>query len=44
MAYEKELFPRSASLAAESDRNHKLFFGDKARQSVVDLFIQHLRD
>jgi 2-polyprenyl-6-methoxyphenol hydroxylase-like FAD-dependent oxidoreductase len=38
IAYEKKLFPRSASAAAQTDRNHKLFFGDNAPQSVVDLF------
>jgi 2-polyprenyl-6-methoxyphenol hydroxylase-like FAD-dependent oxidoreductase len=37
-AYEKDLFPRSASAAAESYLNSKLFFGDNAPQSVVDLF------
>ncbi len=37
-AYEKDLFPRSASIAAQTDRNLKLFFGDNAPQSVVDLF------
>jgi 2-polyprenyl-6-methoxyphenol hydroxylase-like FAD-dependent oxidoreductase len=37
-AYEKELFPRSASSAAESSRNLKLFFSDAAPQSVVDMF------
>jgi 2-polyprenyl-6-methoxyphenol hydroxylase-like FAD-dependent oxidoreductase len=41
-AYEKDLFPRSASAAAETDRNHKLFFNDNAPQSVVDLFTNHL--
>jgi 2-polyprenyl-6-methoxyphenol hydroxylase-like FAD-dependent oxidoreductase len=41
-AYEKDLFPRSASAAAESAQNSKLFFGDKAPQSVVDLFNKHL--
>jgi 2-polyprenyl-6-methoxyphenol hydroxylase-like FAD-dependent oxidoreductase len=40
-AYEKDLFPRSASAAAEADRNLKLFFGDNAPQSVVDLFTSH---
>lgn len=37
-AYEKDLFPRSASAAAVADRNHKLFFDDNTPQSVVDLF------
>ncbi len=42
IAYEKDLFPRSASVAAETDRNLKLFFNDNAPQSVVDLFTRHL--
>ena len=37
-AYEKDLFPRSASAAAEADRNIKLFFDEDSPQSVVDLF------
>jgi len=41
MAYEKDLFPRSASAAAEADRNLKLFFDDNAPQSVVDLFTNY---
>lgn len=40
-AYEKELFPRSASAAAESDRNLKLFFNESSPQSVVDLFTHY---
>jgi 2-polyprenyl-6-methoxyphenol hydroxylase-like FAD-dependent oxidoreductase len=40
-AYEKDLFPRSASAAAEADRNLKLFFDDNAPQSVVDLFTSY---
>ena len=40
-AYEEDLFPRSASAAAEADRNLKLFFDDNAPQSVVDLFTGH---
>ncbi len=40
-AYEQEMFPRSASAAAEADRNMKLFFNDKAPQSVVDLFTSY---
>ncbi|MEJ0000916.1 MAG: NAD(P)/FAD-dependent oxidoreductase [Verrucomicrobiota bacterium] len=41
IAYEKDLFPRSASAAAEADRNLKLFFDDNAPQSVVDLFTHY---
>jgi 2-polyprenyl-6-methoxyphenol hydroxylase-like FAD-dependent oxidoreductase len=35
--YEQALFPRSAQLAAESDRNHKLLFGDKTPDSLLNL-------
>jgi 2-polyprenyl-6-methoxyphenol hydroxylase-like FAD-dependent oxidoreductase len=38
VAYEKDLFPRSASAAAASARNLKLFFDDNAPQSVVEFF------
>jgi 2-polyprenyl-6-methoxyphenol hydroxylase-like FAD-dependent oxidoreductase len=41
LAYEKALFPRSASAAAEADRNLKLFFDDNAPQSVVNLFTNY---
>jgi 2-polyprenyl-6-methoxyphenol hydroxylase-like FAD-dependent oxidoreductase len=41
VAYEKDLFPRSASAAAEADRNLKLFFDENAPQSVVDLFTNY---
>jgi len=41
IAYEKEMFLRSASAAAEADRNLKLFFNDNAPQSVVDLFTHY---
>jgi 2-polyprenyl-6-methoxyphenol hydroxylase-like FAD-dependent oxidoreductase len=41
IAYEKDLFSRSASAAAEADRNLKLFFDDNAPQSVVDLFTNY---
>ena len=41
IAYEKDLFPRSASAAAESERNLKLFFDDNAPQSIVDLFANY---
>ena len=37
IAYEKDLFPRSASAAAEADRI-KRFFDDNAPQSLVDFF------
>jgi 2-polyprenyl-6-methoxyphenol hydroxylase-like FAD-dependent oxidoreductase len=38
IAYERDLFPRSASVAAETDRNLKLFFASNAPQSLVDFF------
>ena len=41
VACENDLFPRSASAAAEADRNLKLFFNDNAPQSVVDLFTSY---
>jgi 2-polyprenyl-6-methoxyphenol hydroxylase-like FAD-dependent oxidoreductase len=41
LAYEKELFPRSAAAAAESDRISKLLFGDDAPQSLLDFFAGH---
>ncbi len=41
VAYEKDLFPRSASAAAEADRNLKLFFNNNSPQSVVDLFTNY---
>jgi 2-polyprenyl-6-methoxyphenol hydroxylase-like FAD-dependent oxidoreductase len=41
VAYENDLFPRSASAAAEADRNLKLFFDDNAPHSVVDLFTNY---
>ena len=36
-AYEQALFPRSAQLAAESDRNHKVLFGDNTPDSLLKL-------
>jgi 2-polyprenyl-6-methoxyphenol hydroxylase-like FAD-dependent oxidoreductase len=39
--YEQDLFPRSASAAAEAGRNLKLFFDENSPQSVVDLFTNH---
>jgi 2-polyprenyl-6-methoxyphenol hydroxylase-like FAD-dependent oxidoreductase len=40
-AYEQDLFPRSASAAAEADRNLKLFFDENSPHSVVDLFTNY---
>jgi hypothetical protein len=39
--YEQDMFLRSASAAAEVDRNIKLFFNDDSPQSVVDLFTSY---
>jgi CheY-like chemotaxis protein len=39
LAYERDVFPRSASDAAEADRNLKLCFDDNAPQ--IDLFTSH---
>jgi 2-polyprenyl-6-methoxyphenol hydroxylase-like FAD-dependent oxidoreductase len=39
--YEEALFPRSASVAEQTARNHTLFFGDEAPRSVVELFAGH---
>ncbi|MCX4163498.1 MULTISPECIES: NAD(P)/FAD-dependent oxidoreductase [Paraburkholderia] len=38
LAYEKDLFPRSAAEAAEASRVIKMCFGDNAPQSLVDFF------
>jgi hypothetical protein len=38
IAYENELFPRSASAAAEAEHTLKLCFGDNAPQSLLDFF------
>ena len=40
-AYEQDMFLRSASSAAEADRNLKLFFNENSPQSVVDLFTSY---
>jgi 2-polyprenyl-6-methoxyphenol hydroxylase-like FAD-dependent oxidoreductase len=36
--YEQALFPRSAHFAAESDKNHKLMFGDGTPDGLLALF------
>jgi 2-polyprenyl-6-methoxyphenol hydroxylase-like FAD-dependent oxidoreductase len=41
LAYETELFPRSASAAAEAEHTLELCFGDNAPQGLLDLFASH---
>jgi 2-polyprenyl-6-methoxyphenol hydroxylase-like FAD-dependent oxidoreductase len=41
LAYEKDLFPRSALAAAEAEGILDLCFGPKAPQSMVDFFTSH---
>jgi 2-polyprenyl-6-methoxyphenol hydroxylase-like FAD-dependent oxidoreductase len=38
LAYERDLFPRSSSTAAEAERTFKLCFGDNAPRTLVDFF------
>jgi 2-polyprenyl-6-methoxyphenol hydroxylase-like FAD-dependent oxidoreductase len=43
--YEQALFPRGAEFAAESDRNHKLMFGDNTPDGLLRLLTgQELRE
>ncbi|GAA4988660.1 NAD(P)/FAD-dependent oxidoreductase [Kitasatospora paranensis] len=39
--YEHALFPRSAHFAAESDKNHRLIFGDNAPTALLNLLNGH---
>jgi 2-polyprenyl-6-methoxyphenol hydroxylase-like FAD-dependent oxidoreductase len=41
LAYETDLFPRSAPQAAEADRMQQVLFGDNAPQSLLDFFASH---
>ena len=40
-AYERALFPRSASIARQTASKHRRFFGESALRSVVELFAGH---
>ncbi len=42
LAYEKDLFPRSAAEAAEAERIVKVCLGPNAPQSLLDFFTNHL--
>ncbi len=41
LAYEENLFPRSASEAAEADRGQEVLFGNNSPQSLLDFFAGH---
>ena len=41
LAYEEDLFPRSASEAAEANRMQEVLFGDNAPQSLLNFFNSH---
>ena len=41
LTYERDLFPRSASEAAEALRMQEVLFGDDAPQSLLDFFSHH---
>jgi 2-polyprenyl-6-methoxyphenol hydroxylase-like FAD-dependent oxidoreductase len=41
LEYEKNLFPRSASEAAEANRMQEVLLGDNAPQSLLDFFASH---
>jgi len=41
LAYETDLFPRSAAEAPEADRMQEVLFGDDAPQSLLDFFADH---
>jgi 2-polyprenyl-6-methoxyphenol hydroxylase-like FAD-dependent oxidoreductase len=41
LAYETDLFPRSASEAAEAERMQEVLFGDNSPQSLLDFFSGH---
>jgi 2-polyprenyl-6-methoxyphenol hydroxylase-like FAD-dependent oxidoreductase len=42
-AYEKDLFPRGMSAAADAQRMSEVLYGDKAPQSLVDFFTEMQR-
>jgi 2-polyprenyl-6-methoxyphenol hydroxylase-like FAD-dependent oxidoreductase len=41
LAYETDLFPRSASEAPEADRMQEVLFGDNSPQSLLDFFTEN---